>query len=56
MPAAIIILSVIMIPKSIIFILELFIAAVEVVNVADRNSNFARSFVEWVNDGESKKQ
>jgi len=48
MPFALPVLAVICIPTAIIFILELLIAAVELVNVGDRHSRIGKRILNWV--------
>lgn len=53
-PLALPILAVICIPAGIIFILELLIAAVELVNVGNRNSPTFKRVLDWVHSPKLK--
>ena len=48
LPVALPVIAVVSIPKVIIFLLELAIAAVEFVNIGERNSKISKRLVDWV--------
>ena len=48
LPIALPIIAVISVPRIIIFILEVMIAAVELVNVGEKNSKLSKRLVSWV--------